>query len=106
MAYKKSKNKGSRRGSNGIKVPVAVVAGFLPGIIKVWEAWPQGASAAAREAGRVYLGTDFWDAKFNWQWLWYGTLPIIAGALVHRFVGGAMGVNRALGRAGIPFIRL
>ena len=35
-----------------------------------------------------------------------GVLPLVAGALVHKFVGGTLGVNRALARAKVPFVRL
>jgi len=104
MAKAKTKRRSSRNG--GVKIPVSIVAGFMPGLIKVWEAWPSGGSAAAREAGRIYTGVDFWEGNFAWRRLWYGTIPIIAGAIIHRVVGGMLGVNRAIGRAGIPFIRI
>lgn len=111
VAKRKRSNPGNpaprrRRNRNGIQLPIAVLAGFVPGLIKVWEAWPGGISAAAREAGRIYTGIDFWDANFDWQRLWYGLFPIIGGVLVHRFIGQRMGVNRALRAAGIPFVRL
>lgn len=97
-----------RRRRQGFTLPIAVLAGFVPGLIKTWEHWQMcGMSCAAREAGRIYTGIDFWEGKFNFQWMMHGTLPIIAGILIHRFVGGGfLGVNRALARAGVPFIRL
>ncbi|GAI32548.1 unnamed protein product, partial [marine sediment metagenome] len=36
----------------------------------------------------------------------YGLLPILLGMGVHKIVGSKLGVNRALGRAKVPFIRI
>jgi hypothetical protein len=44
--------------------------------------------------------------KFNFGYLKQGLLPIVAGLLVHKFIGGKLGVNRALAGAGIPFVRI
>jgi hypothetical protein len=79
----------------------------MPVTIKTYEAWQGGGlSNAAREAGKMVLGVDFWNKQFNLGWMMTGLFPIIAGGVIHRFVGGRLGVNRALARAGIPVIRL
>lgn len=99
------RHRGSRR-REGFTIPLAIVAGFAAPGIKIMEAAKGGASAAAREAGRILTGFDFWEGRFVPQAMLYGLAPIAAGALVHRFVGGRLGVNAAMRRAGIPFIRL
>jgi len=35
-----------------------------------------------------------------------GLVAMIVGVLIHKFVGGYLGINRVLGRARIPLIRL
>lgn len=94
--------------SRKLEIPLAVVAGFAAPTIKIYEHYRQmgGISAAAREAGRILTGFDFWDGRFVPRATLFGLVPIVAGALVHRFVGGRLGVNRTLRNAGIPFIRL
>lgn len=95
-----------RRSNGGFKFPIAVAAGFAPGVIKVYEHSKEGVSAAVREAGRIYLGLDFWEGKWDWRWMMFGTMPILLGALVHKYAGNRLGINRALAKSGIPIIRL
>jgi hypothetical protein len=90
----------------GFQLPIAIVSGLVPGVIKVWEAGREGISAAAREAGEIYTGFDFWNKQFTFGKMLYGIGPIVLGGLVHKYVGGKMGINNALSRAGVPFIRL
>lgn len=53
-----------------------------------------------------FLGLD--DAgNFRFDALSRGLLPLVAGLLVHKFVGGPpLNLNRILGRAKVPFIRI
>lgn len=95
-----------RRKRKGFTLPLAVVAGMAPTVIKVWEHRDAGASGMAREAGRIMTGMDFWDGQFNWEWMRHGTLPMLGGMLVHNILGKRLGLNRALSAAGIPFIRI
>lgn len=87
-------------------LPLAVVAGFAAPGIKIWEARGGGLSGVTREAGRILTGVDFWSGQFNFANTRYGLWPILGGMLVHKLVGGVLGVNRMLASAGIPFIRL
>jgi len=103
MAKKKSKN---RKRNGGLKIPIAVVAGFVPGVARSYEHWQSGWSAGTREMGRIYLGYDWWNGTFNWKWMLFGMMPIVLGTVVHKIVGGKLGVNRAIAGAGIPVIRL
>lgn len=37
----------------------------------------------------------------------HGALPLVAGLLIHKFVGGApLNANKVLARAGVPLIRI
>ena len=110
MAKAKKKHRKSRTPS----VSLAVVGGFAPGVGKLWYHFRNpslhgagnGFEAAGIEASRIYAGYDPRDGSFNMAWMGLGTFPILIGALVHKFVGGRLGVNRMLGASGIPFIRL
>ena len=109
-----SKKKKSHRHKRQFTLPVAVAAGFLPGVMRILTHFQNpglhgqsnGFSAAGVEASRVYLGLDPRDGSWNPGLLTLGLLPILLGGIVHRFVGGRLGVNRMLAGAGIPFLRL
>ena len=63
---------------------------------------PQNAMAVA---GRYYTGFDTRDHKFHMDGLKAGLLPLLMGITVHK-LAGAVGINRALGRAKVPWIRI
>lgn len=104
MARKKKKN-GFKRKLMAMTIPITVVAGIAPGVVKVYEARGGGVSGMAREAGRIYTGVDFWNGQFNIGFARYGLLPIIAGIIAHK-IANKLGINRALASAGIPLIRV
>lgn len=89
-----------------VQLPIAVIAGIAPTGVKIWEARGGGTSGMVREAGRILTGFDFWNGQFIPGAMRYGLLPLIAGVLVHKVVGGWLGANRALARSGIPLIRI
>jgi len=66
-------------------IPVAVVVGGFPLIASVIRGW-------RNETFRGFMVN--------------GTIPLVAGVLIHKFIGGSLGVNRALGRAHVPFLRI
>lgn len=99
-----SKKKRRSRGSR-FSLPLAIVAGMAGPGIKLWESRGSG-SGLAREAGRIFTGFDFWTGSFVPGAMRYGTLPILAGFLVHYILGSKLGLNRAIARAGIPVIRI
>lgn len=84
-------------------IPLAVVAGFVPVVVGVWNRRNSGT-----EIGN-YLQSSFTgvgsDGKFNLQNLKTGLLPIGAGFIVHT-LAGKLGINRAIARARIPFLRI
>ncbi len=109
--YIKSKRGGRRR--QGFELPLAIVAGFAPGAMSLWAHRSNGAEGIAAEASRIYLGYAGTN-KFGYNdtlgfhpyLLKYGTIPIVAGLLIHKIVGGKLGVNRVLRQANIPFVRI
>ncbi len=107
-----AKKKKTRR-KPGIKIPLLTVAGLVPGIANMHRAGtdkihgrPGYFDNLGVEAGRIYLGFDSRigaSPKWDWKWLWEGTLPIILGVTASK-IAGRMGVNRMLAR--VPFVRL
>jgi len=94
-----------RRGKRAFTLPLAVLAGLAPGIGQLWKAKSYGFSQVANVACRNYVGYDPDSGRMTGAFLGYGLLPMLAGFLVHT-LAGKVGVNRALGRAGIPVFRL
>lgn len=83
-----------------LMAPIALVAvGTAKNAV---ETSPQNALAVL---GRVMTGYDSRDGKFHWDGLKAGLFPILGGAMVHK-LAGALGVNRALGRARVPWLRI
>ena len=84
-------------------IPLAVVAGFVPTVVGVWNRRSSG------NAISEYLQSSFTgigsDGKFRFESLKAGMLPIVAGFAVHK-IAGMLGVNRAIARARIPLIRI
>lgn len=110
MAKRRKVRRTSRQKTN---LPVAVLAGFAPGVGRlVYHATHsdhgQGNPVAnvGVEAGRIFLGYDSRTGTFNAANLMYGLGPVILGGLVHKFIGGTLGVNRILARSGVPMLRL
>lgn len=106
----------ARRGGGPRKptISLAVIAGLMPPVNDAWQAY-RGASSGGVTAGLRSMGNaltrDFtgWDVQagsWNWQNLKNGLVPVGMGVLAHRLIGGTLGVNRMLARAGIPWIRL
>jgi len=101
-----SKNKVRRR-AKSMTVPVAVVAGFGPiAYDTIRNGWDrEGFSGAIR---RLSLGTTGFDPE-NGEWyrdnLIRGMGPVVLGFGIH-WIAGKLGINRALGRTGIPLLRV
>jgi len=85
-------------------IPIAIVAGFVPGAMSLYEA-RSSPETFGRQASRIYTGFDPVGGKYNLQDMRFGTFPIFGGFLVHK-VASALGVNRALGAAKMPFLRI
>lgn len=94
------------RRAKRMTIPIAVVAGFIPGILDPINFWrDQGSQAAAREMARIWTGYDYSDGSFDFGRMKWGLLPALMGGIVH-WVASKIGINRALARSGIPFLRV
>ena len=105
---KRRMTKRKRRRSSGISIPLAPIAGLAAGlgepIARVISGDYDGAIVLL---GRHYTGFDSKSGTFQPNYLKKGLLPLIAGLLVHKFVGGTpLNLNRVLARAKVPFIRI
>ena len=85
-------------------IPLAVVAGFVPVAVGVWNRRSSGqAISDYLQAG--FTGITPGTGQFNLANLKVGLMPIAAGFIVHK-IAGMIGVNRAIARARIPLIRI
>jgi len=98
--------KAHRRHRNGKTLPLAVLLGFAPLVTSTLTAFKNyGPEGAAKHALCVTSGYDPTTGKWEMLNMKQGALPILAGFATH-WLAGKLGVNRALGRAGVPFIRI
>lgn len=93
----------------GMTIPLAVVAGFAPlamGELGAVKRALAGDTAGAAQQAVIYATGYNTDTKsFHWPTFMGSYGPILAGMVLHK-LAGRMGVNRALGKAGVPFIRI
>jgi len=90
-------------------IPVALIAGASAGAIEPVSLIVSGQVTPMRGIEYIiahYTGYRTWDRRFDLNELKLGLMPLIAGALIHKFVGGTLGVNKALGQAGVPLLRI
>ena len=112
---RKSKSSGSRkmakkrrRRRGGMTIPIAPIVGLAVGIMPAVDYVMHGNWESAIEVlGARYTGYSMQQKNFNAMRLIDGIIPLVAGLLVHKFVGGApLNLNRTLAKAGVPFIRI
>jgi len=91
-----------------LNIPLALVAGVAAGVADPIQRVLNGnISGALRHLAMHYTGIDPETGSFKLDNLKIGLLPLVAGVLVHKFVGGSpLNVNKALANAGVPFIRI
>jgi len=88
-------------------VPIGLVAGMLPGVTRSFNVFQsKGAQSGANEALAIYTGFDPQTRQWSIQNMQFGLIPLIAGLLLSRFVGGGLGINRMLARARVPLLRI
>lgn len=85
-------------------IPLAVVAGFVPTVVGVWNRRSSG-QAVADYLQSGFTGITPGTGQFNLANLRAGLMPIAAGFMVHK-IAGMLGINRAIARARIPLIRI
>lgn len=99
-------NKKKKRHHKKFTIPVAVVAGFLPGATaSIQDFQTYGLQGGTTMMARRYIGYDPQSGTFHPGMMWGGTFPLLLGLMVHK-IAGIFGVNRALANARIPFVRV
>lgn len=85
-------------------LPVAVVSGFIPAAVGVWNR-----RSSPTEIGNYlqagFTGITPGTGQFNFANLRSGLIPVVGGFMVH-LLASKLGVNRAIARAGIPLVRI
>jgi len=100
----KKKRRSSRRGN--FTIPLAVVGGFAPLAGLVINGFRTGGiEYGLKELSTYSTGYIPQENRWSWPHLARGMGPVVAGMLVHK-VAGKLGVNRALGAAGVPWLRV
>lgn len=97
---KKSKHNAKRK----VTVPLAVIGGLIPVGAGLWSR-----RSNATEMGNFivsgFTGYNPTTNSFSITSMRGGLFPVIAGIAAHRFAG-MLGINRAIAKTGIPFIRI
>jgi len=107
-SVRRTARKKRRRGKRGMTIPLAVVGGLAAGLAEPAQKALEGdfqyaLSLLSRNYTGFRPGTGTWEPRYMQN----GLLPLVAGLLVHKFVGGSpLNLNRALAASGIPFIRI
>lgn len=101
-----AKAKKRRRRNRGIKIPIAIVAGFAPYALMLHENWRTGGFSAFLKSAPKLVGYDGFSKKWNIRFLGdAGTWAVIGGMIAHK-VATRFGINRAIANAGIPVVRI
>lgn len=99
--------KSKRRAHRKFTVPLAMVAGFAPLAVTGIAAYQKaGAKYALQELTWALTGWDIPGKRFDAGGLMRGTVPIVLGVLLHKIVGGKLGVNKMLAQANVPLLRI
>ena len=96
-----------KRGKRKFTIPIAPIIGLGVGLAGPAKDLMDGnVEYAVNKLKYSYLGLTP-DNQFKPEALLNGLVPLIAGVLVHKFVGGPpLNVNRMLARANVPIIRI
>lgn len=87
-----------------LTIPLAVIAGFVPVGVGVWNRRSSG-QAIADYLQQGFTGITPGTGSFSFSNLRMGLMPVVAGFAVHM-IASRLGINRAIARAGVPFIRI
>ena len=107
VARRRYSRKRSRR-SGGMTIPLAPIAGLAAGLaVPIDYALSGDYKGAMNILSENYTGYNFYQGMWEPEKLKRGLLPLIIGALVHKFVGGSpLNVNKMLAAAKVPFVRI
>ncbi len=97
----------ARRKNPGFTIPLATIGGFAPLVANVLGGLRVGGAEKAMDNLCASLtgysfSAQIWSPRYALQW---GIGPILLGTFVSK-LASKLGVNRALGRAGVPFVRI
>lgn len=96
-----------RRRKKSFTLPIAPIAGLAAGLREPISQLIAGNYERALDwLSWNYTGYDIPTKTWKPERMMNGVLPLLIGGLVHKYIGGTLGINRALGRAGVPVIRL
>ena len=89
------------------RVPLAVIGGFVPILFNTYNGYKEnGVDGATQNLVAFTTGYSRWEGKFKAEYLIKGMAPVVIGMMVHKLVGGKLGLNRAIARAGIPYLSI
>lgn len=97
-----------KRHAKSMTVPIAPIAGILaaPSVqAAIAEVMVGNIPNAINNLGGI-AGFKPSTHAFDVNYLKNNAIPMIAGVLVHKYIGGSLGVNRALGSAKVPLLRV
>jgi len=98
--------RGRSRSKAKARIPLAVLAGFVPLAVFGYEGFKVGGlENATRRVAQRLTGYDSTAHVFIWKELMAGWGPILTGLIVHK-AAQKFGLNRAIARAGIPFVSI
>lgn len=87
-------------------IPLATLLGTAAGMIQPARRIAQGDTDGGMiELVKNYTGYDAGFNEWKFQHLWKGLAPMLGGMAV-SMVASSLGVNRRLGKAKIPFLRI
>jgi hypothetical protein len=90
----------------GMTLPLAVLAGFAPLGIAALDGYKyNGVNGVAKRVTMGLTGYNIEDRRWYMTEMAKVAGPILAGIVVHK-LAGRLGINRALGSAGVPFLRI
>jgi len=100
--------KKKKRAKRKFTIPLAPVAAIVAVVAKPAQMAVDGDyEGAAAELGARVVGYNFQSGQMD---LMYAAkncwIPLVVGGLIHKFVGGTLGVNRMLAQAGVPVVRI
>lgn len=96
----------SFRRKSGLTLPLAIVGGMAPLAIDGIEGFKiNGVQGALELVSADLTGFSFTERNWTWQRMTRGWVPLLLGVLTHK-LAGRLGLNAALARNNVPFIRI
>ena len=99
-----------KRRSRKMSIPLAPIGGLIAGMAVPAQLFLRGdIQNAVNVLVENYTGVAgaTTSPHFDMDKLKNGLVPLVAGLLVHKFVGGApLNLNRTLAAAGVPLLRI